>query len=318
MAGTHIVISGAGIIGLTLALELRTRGFFVTVLERDRALAHASSAAAGMLAVEDPHNPPALLPLSRYSSSLYPAYLGQIEGLSGIRVPIQTDRTVQHLEDGSAVILGELSIDPRQLGPALLKAVVASGARVIEGAEFAGGSLPEGVESVVHATGAWFDQGGRVFPRKGQMARVRLPAGLDLREVHRGEHAYVVPRTSGPQAGTALVGATVEDAGFDLSTSVSDLQGLRKFVSEWLPELASEASAPTVETWAGMRPATRDALPLLGELPGKSEWPGVRQFAAAGHFRNGILLAPATAHVIADLIEGKAPAVDLSAYSPDR
>src|SRR5579875_3633564 len=217
MAGTHILIAGAGIIGLTLALELRTRGSLVTVLERDAALAHASSAAAGMLAVEDPHNPPALLPLSRYSGSLYPAYLHQIHELSGVHVPIQTERTIQHLENGESIHLDEHSIDPRQLGPALLQAVVASGVIVVEGTKLPVNTVPQGTSVVVHATGAWFD-GGRVFPRKGQMARVRLPAGLDLREVHRSDRAYVVPRTKGPQAGTALIGATVEDAVFDVST----------------------------------------------------------------------------------------------------
>ena len=67
-----------------------------------------------------------------------------------------------------------------------------------------------------------------------------------------------------------------------------------------------------VESWAGLRPATPDRLPIVGA----GSHP--RQFIATGHYRNGILQAPGTALVMADLIEGKAPAIDLSALSPLR
>ncbi len=318
MAGTDIVIAGAGIIGLTLALELHARGWPVTVLERDRALAQASSAAAGMLAVDDPHNPPALLPLSRHSAALYPAYLQRLADLSGTAVPFQTEWTVQHFEDGSVRRLSEHSLDPRQLASALLRAVRATSIHLREYEALLPGSLPDRTAFLVHATGAWFDAGGRVFPRKGQMLRVQLPPDCPLGEVHRSEQAYIVPRTSGPQAGTAVIGATVEDAGFDRSTHPEDLRRLRDLVSHWVPEVASQATAPPVETWAGIRPATRDGLPLLGELRGSATKAGVRQFVAAGHFRNGILLAPGTAQVMADLIEEKRPSIDLESFAPDR
>ncbi len=172
-------------------------------------------------------------------------------------------------------------------------------------------------KKLVYAAGAWtrdaalygFAENVPVAPRKGQMLRVRLPEGMALAEVHRNERVYVVPRTSGPQAGTALIGATVEDVGFDVSVHAEDLTRLRGMAAELVPELGSEANAPLVEAWAGLRPATPDALPLLGA--------GVNpnRLIASGHYRNGVLLAPATAVVIADLLTGKTPAVDLSAFS---
>jgi glycine oxidase len=324
--GPDVVIAGAGIIGMAIALELSARGVRVTVVERNLALRQASFAAAGMLAVDDPHNPPELLPLAQYSIDLYPEFLRRIEKLSGVAVPYQTEITWQYLADGDAVQLAERSIDPRQLSDALFAAVEASAIQVLTHTEIA--SIVEtagdirlrtaaGVvitaQHVVHANGAWLLAAPGVGPRKGQMLRVKIPASLKLSEVHRSESVYVVPRIRGPQAGTAVVGATVEDAGFDTTTHFEDLASLRRLAAKMLPVLGDANDAPEVESWAGLRPATRDGLPLLGTLRKAS-----RQFIAAGHFRNGILLAPATAAIMADLLEGKSPSVSLSQFAPDR
>ncbi len=171
---------------------------------------------------------------------------------------------------------------------------------------------------MVYAAGAWTSElmaGVRaepvsVAPRKGQMLRVRLPFALT--EVHRSEQVYIVPRTTGPQAGTALIGATVENAGFDTTVHPAALDDLRALAARLLPAFASTAEAPTVESWAGLRPATPDLLPVLGACARPGE------FIATGHYRNGILQAPATALLMADLIEGKPPTLDLSALSPRR
>jgi glycine oxidase len=306
-----VAIAGAGIIGLSIALELQGRGARVMVLERDEALAHASTAAAGMLAAEDPHNPAALLPLSRYSLALYPKYLERLERLSGLAVPFQTETTWQYVADGTRHRLEERSVDPRQLAEALLAAVRATKIEVRKGH----GESCEDVHEMVIAAGAW--SGGMntshplpVVPCKGQMLRVTMLAEQRLTEVHRSERVYVVPRTRGPQAGTALIGATVEDAGFDVSTNADDLATLRAWGAELVPELGPAKEAPMVEAWAGLRPMTPDQLPMLGRA-GDS-------MVATGHFRNGILLAPATAMVIADLLEGKNAAVDLTAFAPGR
>jgi len=328
---TDVVVVGAGLIGLAIALEVVDRGGKVTVVDRGLALGGASRAAAGMLAAEDPGNPHELRALSRLSVEEYPGFLQRIEALSGVAVPFQTQVAVQHLGDGSTMRMAERSIDPRQLAEAVLAAVKATSIRLVENAAVvsvegnAGGSrvalsTGEGIttQAVVYAAGAWTSEVAMavqgeaipVTPRKGQMLRVRLPFVMD--EVHRSERIYVVPRTRGPQAGTALIGATVEDAGYDTSVRSSDLEGLRALAAELLPELAAEVDAPMVEAWAGLRPATPDGLPMLGA--------GSRagRFIATGHYRNGILLTPGTAVVMADMLEGRVSQTDLSGMSPQR
>ena len=314
------LILGAGIIGLSLALELQSRGHNVEVLDPSSPLAQASTAAAGMLAVEDPHNPTELLPLSRLSGSLYAAFLARVKEFSGLEVPFQTDFTFQTMPDGSVLRLEEHSLDPRQLAPALLAAAQAAGVRVTRStsAERLSQALPS-QQNVLHTTGAWGAPGLPLSPRKGQMLRVRLPTGSRVTEVSRSETVYVVPRRFGPQAGTALIGATVEDAGFDLSTVPADLDALRQLGATLVPELADATTAPLVEGWAGLRPATPDGLPILGAWAPPAEFLNSgRHFVATGHFRNGILLAPVTAVVMADLIEGRPPIIDLTAFAAAR
>ena len=146
-----ICIAGAGIIGLSLAIELQHRGFRVTVLDQAAPLAEASTAAAGMLAAGDPANPAELRALAELSLSLYPDFLDRLHVLSGIRVPFQTHTTLQAVTPGGPgtgpeltpkelanllpalvpadqrfILLDEHSLDPRQLAPALLAAVRAA------------------------------------------------------------------------------------------------------------------------------------------------------------------------------------------------
>lgn len=324
-----VVIAGAGIIGLSLALTLHERGARVAVFDRSKAMRGASMAAAGMLAADDPHNPPGLHPLAAYSLSLYPAFLHRLHHLSGLPVPFQTDRTIQYMHDARTLRLSEHSVDPRQLGAALLASVRALGIPMTEDASARISSDAAGVEvrevspgpflarRIVYATGTDLPTPGIgpvLFPRKGQMLRVQLPPALQgLRDVHRRHDIYVVPRTAGPQSGTALIGATVEDAGFDLSVDPAALHHLRALAAELLPALADPIAAPEVESWAGLRPATRDELPILG--PTGSSGP---EYVAAGHYRNGILLAPGTASVLADLLEHRTPAVDLAPFALSR
>lgn len=314
-----VLIVGAGVIGLSLALELRSRGLTVVVHERGTPLSQASTAAAGMLAVDDPGNPPALLPLAQRSRSLYPEFLARIEDLSGLQVPLQTQTTWQTMPTGERRRFREHSIDPRQLAPALLRAARNAGIHVESSSEVPLAHRDSPSSAVVHTTGAWASTPLPIFPRKGQMLRVCVPPDSHLDEVHRSEHIYVVPRTQGPQAGTALIGATVEDAGFDTSIQPEALAELRRLGAELVPALGDEGRAPSIEAWAGLRPATPDGLPILGELIDPTPRTGApRRFVAAGHFRNGILLAPATASALADLIEGRSPELPLEAFSPAR
>jgi glycine oxidase len=321
-----VLIAGAGIIGLSLALELHARGLQVTVLERDKALSHASTAAAGMLALHDSHNPCALYPLAHLSAQLYPDFLNRIAAISGELVPFQTKTTIQqetgrpgnpthqllpwNIDDllpGNALhhlhlnLIHEHSIDPHQLAHALLAAVRNTSIDLREHTP-----LPRRMRATifVDCRGAWSPT--PIKPRKGQLLSVEL--SFPMNHVLRTEDIYIVPRTTGPHAGRAIIGATVEDAGFDTAVHPTDIDTLLSLATVLLPPLAN---ARVLDTWAGLRPGTPDDLPILGATaPGR--------FIASGHFRNGILLAPATAQIIADLIESKPPAIPLDAYSPHR
>ena len=310
-----ITILGAGVIGLSLALELHHRGLTVVLHEPRAAATQASWAAAGMLAARDPFNPPQLAPLATLSAALYPTFLDQLAELSGQPVPFQTSITRQTMPDGAITPLREHSLDPRQLALSLIAAVQRAGIP-IRNIPFFPTPKSSGTAAVIHTTGAWAAN-PEVFPRKGQMLRVRVPPGLHLTEVHRAQHMYVVPRTQGPQAGTALIGATIEDAGFNTDVISEDLTSLREQCASLVPALADPNTAPLIEAWAGLRPATPDGLPLLGSLPA-SKTPGPQHLIATGHFRNGILLAPATAVLLTDMIEGRPPRFNLEPFSPAR
>ncbi len=340
-----VCIAGAGIIGLSLALELTRNGARVILLDRGPALGEASVAAAGMLAACDPFNPPQLQSLADLSISLYPAFLDHLANLSDIRVPFQTELTLQathlpsvnslsqtelniflpshNLQKQHITLLEEHSIDPRQLAPALLAGAENTSITLHTGTpvlrvESSGPGVavitPDAhfeAAFFVDCTGVWAATcPGSVTPCKGQMLSVALPNSFKLSLVLRTEDLYIVPRTSGPNAGRAIIGATVENAGFDKTVHPADIARLREHAVRLLPALAG---APVLEQWAGLRPVAADHLPLLG-----SSAANPRHLLATGHFRNGILLAPATAHVISQLIRGESPAIDLAPFSPAR
>ena len=354
MAHPDICIAGAGIIGLSLARSLACEGLRVVVLTSGAPMAEASTAAAGMLAVEDPDNPPELLALSRFSRSLYPAFLDELAEITGHRVSFQTQRTLQLVrDDGSrsessgvargllpqlttrdderTLVLDEQSLDPRELAAALVRAVSAHGPELRHGMpvlrihdrgdEVAIETAAETILAgrFVDCTGAWslsttVSSALRVVPRKGQMLTVATPPVLARAElVLRSHEVYLVPRLRGDRAGQCVVGATVEDAGFDRAVLASDLQGLLQRAARLLPELRS---AEILESWSGLRPATADLLPVLGRVTMDERQPNL--FVASGHYRNGILLAPGTAAVMTDLLLGRQPAVDVTPFTAVR
>jgi glycine oxidase len=348
MQHPDICIAGAGIIGLSLALELHHRGLRVTVFDRATPLAEASTAAAGMLAAHDPHNPSQLRPLAELSLSLYPAFLDRIHALSGIRVPFHTDTTLQalpphvpadnilttnelahrlpalHPGRHRFVLLDEHSLDPRELAAALLAAIRATTIdlrphtpvlAVQPHSDSIEVHTPTGVlhaAQFVDCTGAWAatTPAFGIAPKKGQMLAVSLPPSLPRYLVVRTPDIYIVPRTQGPGTARAIIGATIEDVGFDKTVNSADIAKLHTLATNLLPQLAS---APILEAWAGLRPATPDGFPLLGALPTRPN-----QYMATGHFRDGILLAPATAHLMGQTIRGEPTSLDLLPYSPTR
>jgi len=348
-----VVIAGAGIIGLSLGMELLQRELSVTVLDRQPAMRSASWAAGGMLAARDPENPAALLSLSLRSLELYPAYPQRAQALSRRGIPIRTTRTLQQIparvhgdrreedcsimqqagadipglrrgpengKDHTWAWLEEESLDPRDLCRALPSAFLAEkgtlreDAAVLSVESASSGVIVKTARGDIHAgafvncCGAWAGELRpgclAVGPVKGQMATVSL-APDRLRCVLRTPRFYAIPRGDGRVA----IGATVERAGFDPVVEEESIAGLARMAAEYLPEIGR---APRLETWVGFRPGTPDGLPILGAAAMEHCW------HATGHFRNGILLAPVTARVIAQTMLGESPEVALDAFFPAR
>ena len=293
MSQPDYVIAGAGIVGLSLALELHLRGASVTVLEAGTALKQTSAAAAGMLAVDDPANPPALHALSALSARLYPEFLDRLHDLGGARVPFQTTATIEACEPSEAFapshelvpqlaadappfrLRDERSVDPRQLGAALHQAVTAAGIDLREFTALTRVAMQPGGVRVTTTQGevsggmlidcmaAWSP--APIRPRKGQMLAVQMPAGLDLGIVVRSEHVYIVPRTAGPDAGRAVIGATLEDAGFDLTVHPKDILSLHAHAVKLLPAL--EAAAGFLSPGPACGPPRLTACPCWARCP---------------------------------------------------
>jgi len=213
------------------------------------------------------------------------------------------------------LVRGEQWVNNQRLVTAYALAAAARGVTVRTGVEVgrilvergrARGVLADGepltADAVLLAAGAWTaalasDLGGPlpVGPVRGQMLAVSNVPVLISHAIH-GDDIYLVPRPSGE----LLVGATVERAGFERAVTPDGLGGLIAQAVALVPEIGRR---PITRSWCGFRPAAPDGLPVLGP------WPDVAGlFVATGHYRNGILLAPVTAAVMADcIVDGKTP-----------
>jgi glycine oxidase len=166
-------------------------------------------------------------------------------------------------------------------------------------------------DAVIVAAGSWSSAIGigpshaPVKPIRGQLLHLAFTAAPASRVVW-GSGCYLVPWADG----SLLVGATVEDVGFDESSTPEGVQGLLECASELLP---SARGARLHDVRVGLRPATSDDLPIIGP---SSRVAGV--FYATGHYRNGVLLAPLTAHAIADLVLERRSSPDLALTQPKR
>jgi glycine oxidase len=225
---------------------------------------------------------------------------------------------------GAAAILpNEASVDNRMLTHAVLAAAEAGGARFFADCEvedilFSGNKCSGivaagdriGAGHVAIAAGCWasvLESIARYAPTRpirGQMVAL-MSETVDLAHVIRGERGYIVPRGEG----LCVAGSTLENAGYEKRVTPGGIEKILSAVNEMVPALAD---AEIVETWSGLRPDTPDHLPSLGP----TDIEGL--LIATGHYRNGILLTPITAQIIADFItEGRA-SFPCDAYSPLR
>jgi glycine oxidase len=144
-----------------------------------------------------------------------------------------------------------------------------------------------------------------ILPIRGQIALFRCERPPITRIVNEGSR-YLVPRDDG----RVLAGSTEEEVGFDKRTTDEAIADLIAFARSLVPALAD---AEVERTWAGLRPGSFDGLPYVGMLPGLAN-----ASIAAGHFRTGLYLSPATAVVMGQLLCGEQSEIDLAPFRVGR
>jgi len=349
-----VIVAGGGVIGLCTAAALAERQLNVCIISEASA-GEASSAAAGMLAPSVERTGIAVDAFGIAARDRYPSYLEYLLDRTGVRVALNrrgilqialTPAGVKGLRrsapptsawlDASELSRLELSLS-HALGAVhnpldgavdnvtligALRSLVTRSDRVAQLAgrvsrvtafdsgvtvtTHDGDSLSAG--TVVIAAGAWSGtiEGTRlaraVTPSKGQLVAY---VGASIGHAVYGPTGYLVPRR-----GSTIAGTTMERTGFDSSTSAEGVARIRAAAQEICPGVLGRDERPP---WAGLRPVTPDGLPLLGRDP---EFPSV--IYACGHGRNGILMAPLTGDVVADLVTGSPLRRDLSQFRPDR
>jgi glycine oxidase len=224
-----------------------------------------------------------------------------------------------------ALEIPDHAVDNRRLWQALItdcqrhKVALAFGERVLgfvsQGRrllEVASESETFRADEFVVAAGAWSEQLADMMrfdlpmtPIKGQLIKYGVDPEMLRRVVRRG-HSYLVPRSGGE----LIAGATSETAGFEKTLTEEALAQLQRDAAALVPTLAER---PVIERWAGLRPRLADGLPAFGRVPGHENLT-----VATGHYRNGILLTPITGEVIAAVVLGELPPVDLTPFDPAR
>jgi glycine oxidase len=334
-----VAIVGGGIVGLAIAWRARARGLTVLVLDRGELGVGTSRVAAGMLApvAEADAGERALLELGLRSAARWPQFAQELVDASGVDIDYRTCGTLMLARDRDEAEALERERDLRERLGLRVERLLPSAARRLEPAlaptlrgalhlpddhavdprlvcaalaracERAGAVLRPGVEvddlaslraeQVVVAAGPWsgaFGEEAHVRPVKGQSLRLRDAAGPGLLDrIVRFEGGYLVPRGDGRY----VLGATTEERGFDTAVTAGGVYELLRDAGELVPgvlELEVE------ETIAGLRPGTPDNAPILGRSPSDP-----RIVWATGHYRNGVLLAPVTAELIAAELVGE-------------
>ncbi|HEY4217503.1 MAG TPA: FAD-dependent oxidoreductase [Gemmatimonadaceae bacterium] len=342
-----VVIIGDGVIGLSTALELARAGARCSVIGARRP-GIASLAAAGLLAPSIGHLSDRVRPFFFGSLELYPAFverlrafdpsLAIVPGLLDVSAPdpdrprdipprltgpevgalepwvVAPHGAAYHPSNGAidnvalvralrAALAAEREIELVDDDPAVSVSFTEADPRVAleSGARLSG-------KIIVLAAGAWSTQLAGlprpvpVSPLKGQMLALRSTA---LAHSVMGPDVYLVPRST-----ELVVGATEEPSRFDVDTDHETLETLRAAAIDIAPTLAE---APVVRSWAGIRPATPDKLPIIGFEPTEP-----RLVYACGHSKNGILLAPATAVAAAALAQNRRSELDVTPFSISR
>jgi glycine oxidase len=350
----EVIVVGGGLIGLATAVALAERKVSVTLIG-ERRPGEASPAAAGMLAPSVERAPGPAHAFGVAARDRYPSYVDFLDDRVGVRVPLNrlgilqvalSEKGIKGLKKTALPTSSWLGAkELHDLEPALshglgavlspddgavdntilvaaLEALCAASDRItrIAGAAISidakqdsctvrtqSGDQYTGRRAVI-AAGAWASRisGARfaraVSPARGQLVSYSVSP---LRHVAYGPSGYIVPRGN-----LTIGGSTMENVGFDASTTTDGVKKVRAASEEICPSLASSGET---RAWAGLRPITPDMLPILGPDP---ENPSV--LYACGHSRNGVLMAPLTGDLMADLVTESPLSHDLAQFRPDR
>ncbi|MGZ3491718.1 MAG: NAD(P)/FAD-dependent oxidoreductase [Gemmatimonadaceae bacterium] len=350
----EVIVVGGGLIGLATAAALAERKVSVTLIG-ERRPGEASPAAAGMLAPSVERAPGPAHGFGVAARDRYPSFVDFLADRVGIRVPLNrlgilqvalSEKGIKGLKKTALPTSSWLSAkELHDLEPALshglgavfspddgavdntilvaaLEALCAASDRITRVAGSAISIDPKQdsctvrVETgdsytgrrVIIAAGAWAGQisGARfaraVTPARGQLVSYSTSP---LRHVAYGPSGYIVPRGN-----LTIGGSTMENVGFDANTTADGVKKVRAASEEICPSLASSRET---RAWAGLRPITPDMLPILGPDP---QHPSV--LYACGHSRNGVLMAPLTGDLMADLVTESPLSHDLAQFRPDR
>lgn len=350
---SKVIVVGGGVMGLMLSRLLLREGCSVTLIEAGQCGQEASWAGGGIISPLYPwrYSEP-VTRLAAGAQQRYPALCRELFEETGIDPELTvTGMLMLDAEDAEQALAWSAAmgvcteavasmalrdIEP-QLGafdrglwmphianvrnPRLLQALLASVQRsprfsllslqtvVALGSAWVATAQAQRYEAdqVVVCAGAWsgelLAQAGialPVTPVKGEMLLYRQPVGwLKTMVMHQGR--YAIPRRDGH----IVVGSTLEHCGFDKTPRQA--QSLQQSAQRLLPALAA---CEPVRHWAGLRPGSPEGVPYMGELP---TLPGV--YVCAGHFRNGLVLSPASCELMRDLLLGREPDIDPVPYA---
>ncbi|MER2088239.1 MAG: glycine oxidase ThiO [Sporosarcina sp.] len=345
-----VAIIGGGIIGCSIAYYLSKEGLSVQLLEQNEIAQGTTQAAGGMLGAHSEYLNDMFYSFARDSQALYKEFHSTFDGDFGYttggiiqlahsdedRISLSRWNDAAYLSAGQVreriphialpalgayLFEDDVHVHPEKTCLAFCDAAKKLGATISE--HFEVGNIEElhdgyqirnsssviTAKHVVIAGGAASAElipGLQMTAVKGQcMQLAAMGMQLPYTLFHNG--CYIIPRPDG----TLVVGATMEQDVTDLQTTYAGNLALKDIAERFIPGLSQ---LPVIARWAGLRPKTIDDFPYIGRVPGKEN-----MYIAAGHFRNGILLAPATACMIRDLIIGnEINTLRIDAFNPKR
>jgi len=349
------VVIGAGIIGLATALELAKRGGKVTVLERAIVGAESSWAGGGILCALPPWKyAPAVTRLTMWSEQLFPSWVDEINSATGIDpeyyrsgllmlpefdrdgarnwcrehlvecVPVQsTDVSPRiSLEAGALWLPQVAQVRNPRLIKALRRRLAMAKVKVIENCEVSAWKIsrqrlvgvvtPRGEFSAagyIVCGGAWskhivgnFTLNLDIKPVRGQMLLLRTQPGFLTSIVLQNDN-YFIPRKDGH----ILLGSTVEHVGFDNSVTDEAKNQLLAWSAKLFPQLNESL---LVRHWAGLRPGSPENIPTIDRHPQFDDL-----YINSGHFRYGVTMAPGSARLLVNLVQGVSQPIDCGPYA---